>query len=253
MDLRLAGKSVLVTGATSATGLAITSRLVECGADVTICDGDKLMLGKIAEELGVRGILTDLTTEHGARILNRALRGIDVLISCFEIYETKLFEDVTDGEWVHLFESNVLTGIRLARVYLPHMQRQGWGRIVFISSEAALLVPPDQIQYAMTKAAQLAVASGLAAACHGTGVTVNAVMLEATSGETVKASPAAKARYMAAFGCAVDQNLASLAENEVNSNNVAELVAYFASPLSSATNGAVMRASDKPSTIIRDG
>ncbi len=77
---------------------------------------------------------------------------------------------------MRFFDVNVLSGVRLARLYLPGMRARNWGRIVFISSESAVHIPQEMIHYGMSKTAQLAVSRGLAEATAGTGITVNSVL-----------------------------------------------------------------------------
>lgn len=77
---------------------------------------------------------------------------------------------------MRLLEVNVLSGARLARLCLPAMRRENWGRIIFISSESALQIPVEMIHYGVTKTAQIALARGLAEAVAGTDITVNSVL-----------------------------------------------------------------------------
>jgi NAD(P)-dependent dehydrogenase (short-subunit alcohol dehydrogenase family) len=84
------------------------------------------------------------------------------------------------------FETNVMSGIRLSRHYLPGMMTRHWGRVLFVSSESALQIPVEMIHYGMTKTAQLAVARGLAERTRGTGVTVNSVLPGPTRSEGVR-------------------------------------------------------------------
>lgn len=111
----------------------------------------------------------------GAGRLLEAAPGVDILVNNLGIYESKAFTDITDEDWRKLFEVNVLGGARLARQYLPGMLERNWGRIIFVSSDSALKVPPDMIHYAMTKTAQLTISRGLAELTRGTRVTVNSV------------------------------------------------------------------------------
>jgi NAD(P)-dependent dehydrogenase (short-subunit alcohol dehydrogenase family) len=120
--------------------------------------------------------LVDLTTREGAVALFQELPRVDILVNNLGIYEPKRFEEIPDEEWFDLFNVNVMSGVRLARYYLPDMLRKDWGRIIFVSSEAALVVPPELIHYSATKAAQLAISRGLAELTKGTGVTVNTVI-----------------------------------------------------------------------------
>jgi NAD(P)-dependent dehydrogenase (short-subunit alcohol dehydrogenase family) len=247
LDLQLEGKTALVTGATAGIGLAIARRLVDEGAEVTICGREKLKLGRVAEEIGARGILTDVSTEAGARKLKQALPQVDVLVNNLGIYETKVFEELSDEDWRRMFEVNVLSGARLARFYYTQMKEQGWGRIVFIASEAALMVPPDMIHYGMSKTAQLAISRGLAAASKGTGVTVNSVLPGTTRSEgsenflrsSAESPDASLDEIERAFFS--KKRPTSLIQRMIEPDEVANLVAYVASPLSSATNGAALR------------
>ena len=86
------------------------------------------------------------------------------------------FIDTTDEDWLSIFQINVMSGVRMTRHDLPRMVRQGWGRVVFVSSESAVNIPKEMIDYGMTKTAQLAISRGLAETVAGTGVTVNAVL-----------------------------------------------------------------------------
>jgi NAD(P)-dependent dehydrogenase (short-subunit alcohol dehydrogenase family) len=101
------------------------------------------------------------------------------------IFEPKPFEEIPDDDWRRFFEVNVLSGVRMSRHYIGPMRRKNWGRIVFISSESALQIPKEMIHYGMTKAAQLAIARGLAETTAGTGVTVNSVLPGPTKSEGV--------------------------------------------------------------------
>ena len=101
------------------------------------------------------------------------------------IYEAKPYGDITDDDWRHFFEVNVLSGARLARTYFPGMLARNWGRIIFIASESGLMVPPDMIHYGMTKTAQLAISRGLAGLTKGTRVTVNTVLPGTTRSEGI--------------------------------------------------------------------
>ncbi|MDB6018652.1 MAG: fabG 8, partial [Pedosphaera sp.] len=172
---------------------------------------------------------------------------IDILVNNLGMYQPKPFEQISDEEWVEIFEVNVLSGIRLSRAYLPGMKERNWGRIVFISSESAINIPTEMIHYGMTKTAQLAISRGLAETTAGTGVTVNAVLPGPTRSEGVeqfveqmaKANQTSVASVEAEFFRAVRPS--SLLKRFATPEEVAALVAFVCSPLSSATNGAALR------------
>ncbi len=165
----------------------------------------------------------------------------------FGIFEPKPFEDIPDADWVRFFEANVLSGVRLARLYLPAMRRANWGRIIFISSESAVQIPAEMIHYGMTKTAQLAVSRGLAEAVAGTGITVNSVLPGPTKSrgvdEFVGALAKTEGKSFEAFEKEFFEKVrpTSLIKRFASPAEVASMVAYLASPLASATTGAAVR------------
>ena len=134
----------------------------------------------------IEGIAADLGTAAGCRALGDRLADVDILVNNLGIFEPKPFDQITDEDWLRFFETNVLSGVRLARQYVPGMRVRNWGRVVFVSSESALQIPVEMIHYGTTKTAQLAVARGLAETLVGTGVTVNSVLPGPTASEGVQ-------------------------------------------------------------------
>lgn len=247
MDLQLNGKTALVTGSTAGIGLAIAKRLVAEGARVIICGRNRQKLDAAAAEAGAVAVLADPATADGAAALVAAAPQIDILVNNLGIYESKPFTEITDDDWRRFFEVNVLSGARLARAYFPGMIERNWGRIIFVASDSAVIVPPDMIHYGMTKTAQLAIARGLAASTRGTRVTVNSVMPGTTRSEgildflkSVSDDPdAPEAEIEKAFFA--KERPTSLIQRMIEPEEIASLVAYVASPLSAATNGAALR------------
>ena len=195
----------------------------------------------------MRPVLADASTAEGAAVLAREVPDVDILVNNLGIYESKAFAEITDDDWRKFFEINVLGGARLARQYFPGMLARDWGRIVFVASDSALVVPPDMIHYGMTKTAQLAISRGLAGLTKGTGVTVNSVLPGTTRSEgivdflkSVATDPDAPADRIEAEFFAKDRPT-SLLQRMIDPREIANLVAYVASPLSSATNGAALR------------
>lgn len=249
MDLQLTGKTALVTGSTAGIGLAIAKRLAEEGANVFITGRSQAKLDEAAAAISVpvRTILADAASAEGAAILASEIPALDILVNNLGIYESKPFAEITDADWKKYFETNVLSGARLSRQYFPGMLERNWGRIIFIASESALVVPPDMIHYAMTKTAQLAISRGLAGLTKGTKVTVNSVLPGSTRSEgivdflkSVASDPNLPPDEMEAEYFQKERP-SSLIQRMIEPEEVASLVAYVASPLSAATNGAALR------------
>ncbi|VWX53275.1 SDR family NAD(P)-dependent oxidoreductase [Novosphingobium sp. 9U] len=250
MDLQIAGKTALVTGSTAGIGLAIAKRLAAEGAAVTICGRNDAKLQAAAAEIGgdVRAVLADPGAAEGAERLIAEVPATDILVNNLGIYEAKPFAEITDADWHHFFEVNVVSGARLARHYFPQMLESGWGRVIFIASESGLVIPAEMIQYGMTKTAQLAIARGMAEMTRGTQVTVNSVLPGPTRSEgivdfirsTVDNKDAPEAELEAEFF--TKMRPLSLIRRLIEADEIAATVAFLASPLAAATNGASIRA-----------
>jgi NAD(P)-dependent dehydrogenase (short-subunit alcohol dehydrogenase family) len=254
MDLQLNRKTALVTGATAGIGLEIARALALEGADVVITGRDQARLDAAIDNIkasggkAVSGILADAATAGGAALITKAAPAVEILVNNLGIYESKQFGDIADADWSHLFDVNVMSGVRLSRAYLSGMLERNWGRIIFISSESGLAIPADMIHYATTKTAQLSVSRGLAQLTRGTNVTVNAVLPGPTRSDGIEtflrsqaSDPSAPIKQIEAEFFATARS-ASILQRMVDAEEVASLVAYLASPRSSATNGAALRA-----------
>jgi NAD(P)-dependent dehydrogenase (short-subunit alcohol dehydrogenase family) len=192
-------------------------------------------------------VAADLSTAGGCNALVREVPHADVLVNNMGIFEPKPFEQIPDADWTRFFEANVMSGVRLSRHYLPRMLKSGWGRIVFVSSESAVQVPAEMIHYGMTKTAQVAIARGLAETTAGTGVTVNSVLPGPTKSEGVATFVGELAKQRGVSFEAMEREFfqsarpTSLLRRFITPEEVASLIAYVASPASSATNGAALR------------
>ena len=254
MDLNLDNKTALVTGSTAGIGLAIAQELAREGATVYIngrtqqrVDEALQQIAKAVPNAKVNGIAADLSTASGAEKLFGELPAIDVLVNNLGTYQLKPFAEITDADWLSLFETNVLSGVRASRHYLPAMLKKNWGRIIFTSSESAQQIPVEMIHYGMTKTAQLAIARGLAETTAGTGVTVNSVLPGPTKSEGVEAFVKDMAKKEGVSESIVEKGFfktarpSSLIKRFATPEEVAHLVVYVASEKSSATNGAALR------------
>ncbi|MDP9172671.1 MAG: SDR family NAD(P)-dependent oxidoreductase [Planctomycetota bacterium] len=255
MDLQLNGKSALVTGSTAGIGLAIAKLLAREGAAVIVNGRTRERVDAAVAEIKkehagaeVRGINADVSSAEGVARLISQVPAIDILINNAGIYQVKPFPEITDQDWQHLFETNVMSGIRLSRFYLPKMLSKNWGRIIFISSESAVQTPLEMIHYGFTKTAQLAISRGLAEMTAGTQVTVNSVLPGPTASEGVEKFVGDMAKDRGVSAKEVEKEFfasvrpSSLIKRFATPEEIANLVAYVASPLSSATNGTALRA-----------
>jgi NAD(P)-dependent dehydrogenase (short-subunit alcohol dehydrogenase family) len=253
MDLKLTKKIALVTGSTAGIGNAIAASLAREGATV-IVNGrtpaavDGAVAAMKAETQGeVIGFAGDLGVASVAETLVQRHPVVDILVNNLGIFEVKSFEEISDADWRRFFDVNVLSGARLSRLYLPSMRKRNWGRIIFISSESGYHIPAEMIHYGMTKAAQIAVARGLAETTAGTGITVNTVLPGPTRSRGVGDFVAEMAAKSGQSAQTVENEFfktarpTSLLQRFATPEEVAVMVTYVASPLSSATNGAALR------------
>lgn len=254
MDLQLKGKTALVTGSTAGIGLAIARRLLQEGAAVTINGRSASRIDEAREQLirevpgaAVRGFAADFGDQCSVQNLIDQLPAVDILVNNVGIFEPREFASIRDEDWYRLFEVNVMSGVRLARHYLPEMLARNWGRIIFLSSESGIQIPTEMIHYGMTKTAQLAISRGLAQLTAGTAVTVNAVLPGPTRSEGAEQF----IRELAAEKGLTEDEMekeffqkvrpTSLLQRFASTDEVANLIAYLASPLAVATNGAALR------------
>jgi NAD(P)-dependent dehydrogenase (short-subunit alcohol dehydrogenase family) len=249
MDLQLKNKTAIVTGGTAGIGLAIVQALVAEGVTVTVPGRSKEKLDKALTGIAnVKAIVADPATAEGARSLTQQVPDTDILINNLGVYEPKAFTDITDADWLRIFETNVLSGVRLSRHYFPGMLKRNNGRVIFISSESGVMTPAEMIHYGVTKSAQLALSRGLAELTKGTAVTVNTVMPGPTRSEGIVEflekissipNPTPEQAEKEFFE---KHRSSSLLQRLIESSEIANLVTFLASPLSSATNGAALRA-----------
>ncbi|WP_179401019.1 SDR family NAD(P)-dependent oxidoreductase [Burkholderia guangdongensis] len=254
MQIDLKGKTALVTASTAGIGLAIAEGLARAGARVVVngrsdasVDAALARLRAAAPGATVDGVAADLSGPDGAARLTAAAPHADILVNNAGIYGLKPFFDIDDAEWEHYFQTNVMSGVRLARHYMKGMLERDWGRVVFISSESALNIPVDMIHYGFTKTAQLSIARGLAKLAAGSQVTVNAVLPGPTLSDGVRTMLQAVADKT---GRSVDEvavefvrthRASSILQRPATPDEVANMVVYACSPQASATTGAALR------------
>jgi NAD(P)-dependent dehydrogenase (short-subunit alcohol dehydrogenase family) len=254
MNIDLHNKHAVVTGSTSGIGFAIAQGLADAGAAVVIngrspknVDAARKRLVERVPQAKVEGIAADLSGADGVAAFIGRVPKTDILVNNLGIFEPKPYDAITDDDWQRFFDTNVMSGVRLSRHYLPSMVSRGWGRVVFISSESALNIPVEMIHYGMTKTAQLAISRGLAEAVAGTGVTVNSVLPGPTRSDGVVEFFAKLAKEQGLSEQEMERQFiaknrpSSLIKRLATVGEVANMVVYVCSPQASATTGAALR------------
>jgi NAD(P)-dependent dehydrogenase (short-subunit alcohol dehydrogenase family) len=254
MKIDLSGKRAIVSGSSAGIGFAIAHGLAAAGASVVVngrggktTEAAKRRICDLVPGAKVESVAGDLSTAAGVAQLTERVPETDILVNNLGIFEPKPFEAITDDDWHRFFETNVMSGIRLSRAYLPGMRKRDWGRIIFISSESGLNIPVEMIHYGMTKTAQLAISRGLAESVAGTGITVNAVLPGPTRSEGVSEFFAKLAKEKGVTQEEMERQFiaqnrpSSLLQRLATVEEVANMVVYACSPQASATNGAALR------------
>lgn len=254
MRIDLSNRTALVTGSTHGIGFAAAAGLANAGARVVIngrrtesVDAALERLSQQAPPENVRGVAADLATADGCAALTSQLPSVDILVNNVGIFGPKDFFEVTDEEWQHFFDLNVMSAVRLSRHYAPAMIDAGWGRILFVSSESGLNIPAEMIHYGVTKTAMLSVSRGLAKRLAGTGVTVNSVLPGPTLSEGVTAMLSKEIERTGRSAEEVSREFvmqnrpSSIIQRAATPEEVANMIVYAVSEQASATTGAALR------------
>jgi NAD(P)-dependent dehydrogenase (short-subunit alcohol dehydrogenase family) len=254
MNLKLENKTALVTGSTAGIGFAIARSLAAEGTRVIVNGRTEERVSESIESIRrlqpnakLEPFVANLANAEAAIEIAQRFPSVDVLVNNLGTYEPKPFEQISDDDWHAIIETNFMSGVRLSRHYLSRMKAANWGRIIFISSESAMNIPVEMIHYGVTKTMQVALARGLAETTAGTAVTVNSVLVGPTRSEGVEKFIAELARTKNVKPSEIEKEFfhtarpGSLLQRFATTDEVAALVTFVASPLSSATNGAALR------------
>lgn len=255
MDLQLDNKLVLVTGSSAGIGFAIARTLAQENARVIVNGRTEARvteaitaIRKDVPDARLEAFAGDLSKPEESERIGALFPDVEILVNNLGIFEPKPFEEIPDADWLRFFEVNFMSGMRLSRIYLPRMKARDWGRIIFISSESSSDVPAEMIHYGVTKTMQVSLSRGLAGLTTGTGVTVNTIMPGPTWSEGVEQFVRDLARDQGKPAEQVEKEFFttmrpnSLLRRFIQTDEIASLVAYVASPRSAATNGAALRA-----------
>ncbi|MDX2597863.1 MULTISPECIES: SDR family NAD(P)-dependent oxidoreductase [Streptomyces] len=253
MHIDLSGRTALVTGSTQGIGAAIAAGLARAGARVAVNGRDErrvadsvAALAKEVPGADLVPVAADLSGEDGAEQVARTLPRVDILVNNLGIFGTADPLEITDEEWRRYFEVNVLAAVRLTRLYLPGMTERGWGRVQYVASDSAVVIPAEMIHYGMSKTALLAVSRGFAKKAAGTGVTVNSVIAGPTHTGGVEDFvyelvdrdlpwDEAQRAFMRQY------RPQSLLQRLIEPEEIAHMVVYLSSEQASATTGGALR------------
>ena len=249
MKIDLSSKVAVVTGSTQGIGFAIAKGLAAAGASVVINGRSKDKVDAAVAKIGgsAIGAAADLSTTGGCAELIKAVASCDILVNNAGVFKPVDFFDSSDADWDLHWHANVMSGVRLSRAYLPAMEKKGWGRCVFISSESGFNIPVEMIHYGVSKSADIAVARGLAKRMAGTGVTVNSVLpgptLSDGAYDMVRRSAEKTGRSVEdTFNEFIVKNRpSSIIRRAATVEEVANMVVYVVSDQASATTGASLR------------
>jgi NAD(P)-dependent dehydrogenase (short-subunit alcohol dehydrogenase family) len=253
MRIDLTGRTAFVSGSTQGIGHAIAARLAAAGAATTINGRDDARVGAAVDalraarpEARVDGIAADVATAAGTQAVFDALPAVDILVNNLGIFAPQPVLEIDDDTWQRFWDVNVMSGVRLSRGYLPGMRERGFGRVQFMASDSALVIPEEMVHYGVTKTALLGLSRGLAKAMAGTGVTVNAVMAGPTHTEGVedfvRSMVGDELPWDEAQGEFMRRHRPnSLIQRLIEPEEIASMVLYLSSEHASATTGGALR------------
>ncbi len=251
MDLHLKGKKVFISGSTKGIGFETARLFIEEGATVIINGRTKKSVEAALSSLNsdnVSGLVADFLEDSQVEtLIDQIPNDIDILVNNVGIFRGKEFKDETVDDWNDHFKVNLMSGVQLSKHFLPEMIKRNWGRIIFISSECASLVPSDLLSYSVSKASINVFSSGLAKLTKGTNVTVNTIVPGSTLSEGSKKFLEETAKRENKTVEEVEKNFfkdvrsSSLLGRFAKVEEVASTIVYLCSAAASATNGASVR------------
>ena len=251
MDLHLKGKKVFISGSTKGIGFETARLFLQEGATVIINGRTKKSVEAALSSLNsdnVSGLVADFLEDSQVEtLIDQIPDDIDILVNNVGIFRGKEFKDETVDDWNDHFKVNLMSGVQLSKHFLPEMIKRNWGRIIFVSSECATLVPSDLLSYSVSKASINVFSSGLAKLTKGTNVTVNTIVPGSTLSEGSKKFLEETAKRENKTVEEVEKNFfkdvrsSSLLGRFARVEEVASTIVYLCSTVASATNGASVR------------
>lgn len=238
-DKPLAGKVAIVTGAARGIGATIAEVFARDGAKVVAIDVEQAhdALAETAAKVGGTALPLDVTAEDAVQKITEHLREhydghADILVNNAGITRDKLLANMDDARWDAVIAVNLLAPQRLTEGLVDNGSIGEGGRIIGLSSMAGIAGNRGQTNYATTKAGMIGITQALAPAYAEKGITINAVAPGFIETAMTAAIPLATRE--------VGRRLNSLSQGG-KPVDVAETIAYFASPASNAVTGNVIR------------
>jgi 3-oxoacyl-[acyl-carrier protein] reductase len=238
--LSLTGRVAVVTGAGRGIGAATARLLAQAGAQVALVDRDAAGVTQTAEQIGVAGgealhFTNDVTDSFAVeRTFDRVAEEwgrLDVLVNNAGTLREAPLEDLTDDDFRDTLDVNLRAAMVCARAALPHMLRQGRGRILSAASGSTRLGSQGLTAYAAAKAGIVGMTRTWARELGPRGITANAVAPGLIEGETVRTVPADE----------LELTLARIPARRLGRpEEVASVYLFLASDLASFINGAVV-------------
>lgn len=258
MDLRLDDKTALVTGSTGGIGAAVAVALAREGAFVVVHGRNRSKAQAVVEHIKSAGndaaiAIGDLDSDAGAESVisqaHAAAGHIDILVNNAGAYSETAWLETTPDQWLDTYNINVVSSVRLIRHLAPAMKERRWGRIIQMSSAAAVQPLGNQPNYSASKAAMLNMTVGLIRRdLANSGVTVNSVTPGIVVTEGVRQFFIDMARqnnwgddWKTIVHRAQQEFLPIPAGRFGTPEDVGNLVTYLASPLADYINGANYR------------
>jgi 3-hydroxybutyrate dehydrogenase len=238
VQLDLAGRTAVVTGAGSGIGRACALRLAAAGAKLVVVDRDEVAAKEVAALTGGRAVIIDLSDPGPLDELDPA---IDVVVNNAGIQHIAPVPEFPADRFAQLQKIMVEAAFRLVRRALPYMYRNGWGRVVNISSVHGLIASPYKAAYVTAKHALEGLSKVVALEGAEHGVTSNCVNPAFVRTPLVEGQIADQA---AAYGIPAEEVVATIMLDRaaikrlIEPAEVAELVAYLCSPAADFITGA---------------
>ena len=248
MDLQLRDLRVLVTGGSAGIGLATAELLIAEGARVAIASRSPR---REAERIGAAAVAADLATADGCTTAVdeavAALGGLDALVNNVGMAQIGTFEQVDDRRWQAAWDTNVMSYVRCIRAALPHLRESGHAAIVNVASTSGKRPSAGMPEYSVTKAALLSLSRLVADVHAGDGIRCNAVAPGPTLSPAWLAPGGLADQTADVTGRDREQVLESVAAGRplkrmAEPEEIASVIAFLCSPLSSYVTGAAWSA-----------